>query len=204
MSEGAQNLQQRIQQQTIQSAQDFYGESLGKLKSQLQNDRAQLESLAEQLPSEEAQAQIQELVDSYEAIESSLDQSAQDLGVEDAVNQALRQAQEVVGQAQEAARESAQQAQEAAGQVTGQVGQVAQGVQDTAGRAAGQAQEAAGQATQQAQQAAGGGGQEDEPDATEGARQKADELGVDLSQVKGSGAGGRITIKDVQSAAKQG
>jgi pyruvate/2-oxoglutarate dehydrogenase complex dihydrolipoamide acyltransferase (E2) component len=179
VSEGAQNLQQQIQQQTIQSAQDFYGESLGKLKSQLQTDRAQLESLAEQMPSEEAQAQIQELVDSYEAIESSLDQSAQDLGVEDAVNQALQQAQEAVGQ------------------VAGQA-------QEVVGGAAQQAQEAAGEATQQAQQAAGGGGQEEEPDATEGARQRADELGVDLSQVKGSGAGGRITIKDVQSAAKQG
>jgi pyruvate/2-oxoglutarate dehydrogenase complex dihydrolipoamide acyltransferase (E2) component len=204
VSEGAQNLQQQIQQQTIQSAQGFYGESLGRLKGQLQSDRAQLESLAEQMPSEEAQAQIQELVDSYEAIESSLDQSAQDLGVEDAVNQAVQQAQEAIGQV-------AGQAQEAAGQV----GQVAQGVQDTAGRAAGQAQEAvggaaqqaqeaAGQATQQAQEAVGGGGQEEEPDATEAARQKADELGVDLSQVEGSGAGGRITIKDVQSAAKQG
>jgi pyruvate/2-oxoglutarate dehydrogenase complex dihydrolipoamide acyltransferase (E2) component len=194
--EGAQNLQQQIQQQTIQSAQDFYGESLGRLKSQLQNDRAQLKSLAEQMPSEEAQMQIQELVDSYEAIESSLDQSAEDLGVEDTVNQALQQAQEAVGQvagqAQEAAGQAAQQAQEAAGQVSGQVGQVAQGVQDTAG-----------QATQQAQQAAGGGGQEEEPDATEAARQRAEQLGVDLSQVQGSGAGGRITIKDVQSAAKQ-
>jgi len=206
MSE-SQNLQQQIQEQTIQSAQDFYGESLGRIKSQLQNDRAQLESLAEQMPSEEAQAQIQELIDSYEAIESSLDQSAQDLGVEDAVNQALQQAQEAAGQA-------TQQAQEAAGQVTEQVGQVAQGVQDTAGRAAGQAQEAAGgadqqaqetagQATQQAQQATGGGGQE-EPDATQAARQKAEELGVDLSKVEGSGTGGRITIRDVQRAVNQG
>jgi pyruvate/2-oxoglutarate dehydrogenase complex dihydrolipoamide acyltransferase (E2) component len=193
VTEDAQNLQQQIREQTVQSAQDFYGESLGRLKGQLQSDRAQLESLAEQVPDEEAQAQIQELVDSYEAIESSLDQSAQDLGVEDAVNQALQQAQEAVGQV-------AGQAQEAAGQV----GQVAQGVQDTAGRAAGQAQEAVGGAAQQAQETVGGGDQEEEPDATEAARQKADELGVDLSQVEGSGAGGRITIKDVQSAAKQG
>jgi pyruvate/2-oxoglutarate dehydrogenase complex dihydrolipoamide acyltransferase (E2) component len=194
VSERAQNLQQQIQQQTIQSAQDFYGESLGRIKGQLQSDRAQLEILAEQMPSEEAQAQIQELVDAYEAIESSLDQSAQDLGVEDTVNQALQQAQEAVGQV-------AGQAQEAGGQV---VGQVAQGVKDTAGRAAGQAQEAVGGAAQQAQEAVGGGDQEEEPDATEAARQKADELGVDLSQVEGSGSGGRITIKDVQSAAKQG
>lgn len=39
--------------------------------------------------------------------------------------------------------------------------------------------------------------------ATESARQKAQELGVDLSQVEGSGAGGRITVKDVTSAAPQ-
>jgi pyruvate/2-oxoglutarate dehydrogenase complex dihydrolipoamide acyltransferase (E2) component len=197
VSERAQNLQQQIQQQTIQSAQGFYGESLGKIKSQLQSDRAQLESLAEQMPSEDAQAQIQELVDAYEAIENSLDQSAQDLGVEDTVNQALQQAQETVG-------DVIGQAQDAAGQVTEQVGQVAQGMQDTAGRAASQAQEAVGGEAQQAQEAVGGGGQEEEPETTEAARQKADELGVDLSQVEGSGAGGRITIRDVQSAAKQG
>ena len=42
---------------------------------------------------------------------------------------------------------------------------------------------------------------EEEPDATDAARKKAEELGVDLSEVEGSGAGGRITVKDVMSAA---
>ena len=235
MSEGVQNLQQQIQQQTIQSAQYFYGESLGRLKSQLQSDRAQLESLAEQMPSEEAQAQIQELVDSYEAIESSLDQSAQDLGVEEAVDQALQQAQEAVGQAagqaQEAAGGAAQQAQEAAGGAAQQAqdvaGGAAQQAQDMAGQAAGQAQQAAGQVTDQAgqaaqqaqdtagqaaqqgqqaaQQAGGGqqGGGQQQPNATQAAQQKAEELNVDLSQVQGSGAEGRITVRDVISAANQ-
>jgi pyruvate/2-oxoglutarate dehydrogenase complex dihydrolipoamide acyltransferase (E2) component len=196
VTEGVQNLTQQIQEQTVSTAQNFYGESLGRIKGQLQSDSSQLENLAEQVPREEAQAQIQEMADSYAAIEESLDQAAQDLGVEDVVTQALQQAQEAIGQV-------ADQAQEGAGQVTGQVGQVAQGVQDTAGRAAGQAQEAAGQAIQQAQGAVGGGGQE-EPDATEVARKRAEELGVDLSQVEGSGAGGRITIRDVQRAANQG
>jgi pyruvate/2-oxoglutarate dehydrogenase complex dihydrolipoamide acyltransferase (E2) component len=177
LTEDAQNLQKQIQEQTVQSAQDFYGESLGRLKGQLQNDRAQLESLAEQVPDEEAQAQIQELVDSYEAIESSLDQSAQDLGLTDAVNQALQQAQEAVGQA------------------AGQAGEAAQGVQDTVGGAAQQAQQAVGGQQEEAQE---------EPDATEAARQKAQQLGVDLSQVEGTGSEGRITVKDVQSAADQG
>ena len=175
MSEGAQNLLQQIQQQTIQSAQDFLGESLGRLKGQLQSDRAELESLVEQVPQEEAKQQIQELVDSYSAIEDSVDQTAQGLGITDTVNQALQQVQEAVGQ------------------VAGQAGQAAQGVQDTGG-----------QVTQQAQQAAGGQQAQEEPDATEAARQKAQELGVDLSQIEGSGSEGRITVKDVVSAANQG
>jgi len=183
---GPQDLSQQIQEQTVSSVQDFFGESLGKLKGQLQSDRAELESLVEQIPDEEAQAQIQEMVDSFSEIENSLDQAAQDLGIEEAVNQALQQAQDTAGQV-------AGQAQQAAGQVTDQAGQAAEGVQEAAGGAA-----------QQTQGAAGGGGQEEEPNATEAARQKAEELGVDLSQVEGSGAEGRIIVKDVTSAANQG
>ena len=44
--------------------------------------------------------------------------------------------------------------------------------------------------------------EEEEPDATHAARQKAEQLGVDLSEIEGSGAGGRITVKDVVSAAQ--
>ncbi len=44
----------------------------------------------------------------------------------------------------------------------------------------------------------------EEPAATTGAKQKAEELGVDLSQVEGTGPEGRITISDVTSAANQG
>jgi pyruvate/2-oxoglutarate dehydrogenase complex dihydrolipoamide acyltransferase (E2) component len=93
------------------------------------------------------------------------------------------------------------------GGVTDQVGQAAQGVQATAGQVAGQAQNAAGGAAQQAQDAAGqaiqqaeqatGGDGAEEPRATNAARRKAEELGVELSQVRGTGAGGLITIKDV-------
>jgi pyruvate/2-oxoglutarate dehydrogenase complex dihydrolipoamide acyltransferase (E2) component len=43
---------------------------------------------------------------------------------------------------------------------------------------------------------------EEQPDATEAARQKAEELGVDLSEIEGSGAGDRITIKDVIKAGR--
>ena len=52
------------------------------------------------------------MADSYAMIEKSFDKAVQDLGVEDAVSQALQQAQEAVGQV-------AGQAEEAAGAVTG-------------------------------------------------------------------------------------
>ena len=45
---------------------------------------------------------------------------------------------------------------------------------------------------------------EQEPDATGAAKQKAQKLGVDLSQVEGTGSEGRITVKDVTGAANQG
>jgi pyruvate dehydrogenase E2 component (dihydrolipoamide acetyltransferase) len=40
--------------------------------------------------------------------------------------------------------------------------------------------------------------------ATQAARRKAEELGVELSAVEGTGPGGRITVRDVRAAAQQG
>jgi pyruvate/2-oxoglutarate dehydrogenase complex dihydrolipoamide acyltransferase (E2) component len=45
---------------------------------------------------------------------------------------------------------------------------------------------------------------EPEVDATESARKKAEELGVDLAQVEGTGAGGRVLVKDVEAASRAG
>ena len=42
----------------------------------------------------------------------------------------------------------------------------------------------------------------EEPEATEAARKKASELGVDLSGLEGTGSGGRILVRDVTKAAK--
>lgn len=52
-----------------------------------------------------------------------------------------------------------------------------------------------------------GGGEEAtdrsaEVEATGAARRKAKELGVDLSRIEGTGAGGRVLVKDVQKAAR--
>jgi pyruvate/2-oxoglutarate dehydrogenase complex dihydrolipoamide acyltransferase (E2) component len=47
------------------------------------------------------------------------------------------------------------------------------------------------------------GEQKAKAQATPAAARKAEDLGVDLSQIVGTGSGGRITVKDVTEAAKQ-
>ena len=142
MPGGEQNLRQQIQEQTVQSARDFYGGSLGRLKGRLQGDRAQLEDLAKQVPESDAQARIRNMVDSYSKIEASLDQRAHDLGVEEAVNEAPQRAQEAGGQAAQEAQEAAggmlDQATGAVGQVAGLAGQVAEGAQEAVSQVVGQ------------------------------------------------------------------
>ena len=47
------------------------------------------------------------------------------------------------------------------------------------------------------------GERKDKVQATPAAERKAKDLGVDLSQIAGTGSGGRITVKDVTEAVKQ-
>ena len=149
-----------------------------------------------------------------EAAGQATDQAGQVAG------QAQGAAGQATGQAQDTAGQAAGQVQDAVGGLTGdgqgdggplggaadQVGQLAgqaQGVagqaQGAAGDAAGQAQETVGYAPEQALDAAGqaAGGEDEGPKATNAARRKAQEMGVDLSTIQGSGSGGLITIRDV-------
>ena len=65
--------------------------------------------------------------------------------------------------------------------------------------------EQAGQATEQAQGAVGQATEITEvANTTKAAKQRAEELGVDLSKVTGSGPEGRITLKDVMETAHRG
>jgi pyruvate/2-oxoglutarate dehydrogenase complex dihydrolipoamide acyltransferase (E2) component len=45
--------------------------------------------------------------------------------------------------------------------------------------------------------------QKDKAQATPAVERKAEDLGVDLSQIEGTGSGGRITVKDVREAVNQ-
>ena len=82
---------------------------------------------------------------------------------------------------------------------------------DTSGDAGQRALEGAAGPTEATSEQGAGGGTEDleteeedarEPGATEAARRKAQELGIDLSRVEGTGAGGRILLGDVRRAAE--
>ena len=140
MTEQGQNLAQQIQEQVQQSAEDFFGDSLGAIKNQLATQRSQLQEIVEMVPEsqEGGREQLEQLLSSYEELENSLDEVAQEQGLQEMVNQAAQQAQEGAGQATEQAQESAEQAQEGAEQATEQA-------QETAGQATEQAQESANQ-----------------------------------------------------------
>jgi methyl-accepting chemotaxis protein len=118
MTEQAQNLVGQIQDQVQQTAQDFFGDSLGEIKNQLATHRSQLQELIEMLPEsqEEGRAQLEQLLGSYEELENSLDEVAQEQGLQEMVNQAAQQAQEGTEQAQEGAEQATEQAQEGAEQ----------------------------------------------------------------------------------------
>ena len=158
-----------------------------------------------------------------QAAGQATDQAGQAVqGVQDTAGQATQQAGRAAGQVQDTVGglvgggqedgggplggvtdqvgQVAGQAQEVAGQATDQAGQVAGQAQDAAGGATQQAQETVGYAAENAQNAAGqttGGGEAEEPRATNAARRRAKELGVDLSTIEGTGSGGLITIQDV-------
>jgi hypothetical protein len=126
--EGERDLWQRIQEQTVRIARNFFGDSLERLESVLQGDCAQLEDLEQQLPEGDAKARIRGMVGSYSKIEESLHRAARGLETEDVVaGAAAPQAQEeATGQAAGQIGEIAESAQGAVGQVLHRVGQVAE------------------------------------------------------------------------------
>jgi hypothetical protein len=129
MTEDVQNLArllvQLVQDQTVDSARDFLGASLGWLKDRLRDVRSQLEYMTEQLRQEEAWARIQELVDSYSAIE----EAARDLGLEDTIDETAPDAPS--GEKQDAGGQAVQGAQDAP---AGAVDQAAGTAGELAGR----------------------------------------------------------------------
>lgn len=96
MSENGWDLTGEIQEQTLSSAEDFFGNSIGSLKRRLENDKSQLQSLLERSPEsqEEAYSRLQKFVGSYEDIEYILNRVIQKQGLKGFVEKASRWAPE--------------------------------------------------------------------------------------------------------------
>jgi hypothetical protein len=150
----------------------------------------------------EAQALLKVRLENVRAIlEKALETIAENPQILESLSRTVdRTAEQVGGAAQEAVGEGGAVSQVAGGvgDTTRQVGEVAEQVGEGAQGAVGQVADQAGQAAQGVTEEAQG-----EIKATPSAERLAQELGVDLSQVGGTGSQGYITIKDVRGAASQ-
>lgn len=202
LSQGIQESRQAAQQQTMKLAQEYFDDSVEELRQQVQERRATLESLPDQVPGgdEEAfQARFRKLMEKYSRLEDCLADARKDDGSPDA--EALGSQQEI--DATDAARREARRLGIDLTQVkgTGSGGRIV--IWDVTERADG-----GGTADQSEQGNSGQSLQTADVAATEGvrasdaARRKAQELGVDLSEAEGTGSEGNIVVDDVTSLAE--
>jgi pyruvate/2-oxoglutarate dehydrogenase complex dihydrolipoamide acyltransferase (E2) component len=192
LNRGIQESKQMVQQQTMTLAQEFFGDSVEELKRQIKDNRATLEKLPDQIPGgqeESFQMLFQELMDNYAAVEQALDEAQQNVanldteslvrqGQIEATDAARRQAQEIGVDLTEIEGTGSE------GRIT--VDDVKNFIDSREGDESGEEEQA-----------------EEEPQASEAARRRAEELGIDLAQIEGTGSGGLITVKDVTSLAKE-
>ena len=187
LNRGIEESKQLVQHQTMALAQDFFGDSVEELKQRIQENRTTLERLPDQIPGgqeESFQMLFQELMDNYEAIEQALDEANNNVSEIDA-DRLMRQGEvDATEAARREARERGVDLTEVEG--TGTDGRIT--VDDVRTHAESQQQDS-------------GDAAEQVVNASDAARRRAEEMGVDLSQLEGTGSGGLVTVKDVTSAA---
>lgn len=257
LNQGIQKTKQMVQLQTIELAQEYFGDSIESLKQQLKEKRSTLEDLPTQVPwgqEESFQVLFQELLENYAAAEKALDEAARNvanLDVEqlrkyvelEATAAARREARKrgvglrevegtgsggriVVDDVRRAAREAEHEAvKEEAEQETeasdtaerqaegsnvrleemesADLGELITG-DERASSANGKRGGATGAKEESVELAWQTSGDEDgeELKATNAARYKAEELGIDLKEVEGTGFGRLITMSDVLRKAR--
>ena len=191
LNRGIEESKQLVQHQTMALAQDFFGDSVEELKQRIQENRTTLEGLPDQIPGgqeESFQILFQELMDNYEAIEQALDEANNNVSEIDA-DRLMRQGEvDATDAARREARERGVDLTVVEG--TGTDGRIT--VDDVRTHAESQQQDSGDAAEQVTEQVV---------NASDAARRRAEEMGVDLSQLEGTGSGGLVTVKDVTSAA---
>ena len=187
LNRGIQESKQMVQQQTMKLAQTFFGDSAEEIKQQIKDNRATLEELPDQIPGgqeESFQMLFQELMDNYAAVEQALDEAQQNVANLDTESLVRQGEVEATDAARREARERGVDLTQIEG--TGSGGRIT--VVDVVEFAEEQAGEE--------------GAAEEAPRASEAAQRRAEEMGLDLSQIEGTGSGGLITLKDVTSLAE--
>jgi pyruvate/2-oxoglutarate dehydrogenase complex dihydrolipoamide acyltransferase (E2) component len=191
LNRGIEESKQLVQHQTMELAQDFFGDSVEELKQRIQENRTTLERLPDQIPGgqeESFQMLFQELMDNYEAIEQALDEANNNVSEIDP-DRLMRQGDvDATDAARRESRERGVDLTEVEG--TGTDGRIT--VDDVRTHAESQQQDSGDAAEQVTEQVV---------NASDAARRRAEEMGVDLSQLEGTGSGGLVTVKDVTSAA---
>ena len=191
LNRGIEESKQLVQHQTMELAQDFFGDSVEELKQLIQENRTTLERLPDQIPGgqeESFQMLFQELMDNYEAIEQALDEANNNVSEIDP-DRLMRQGD--VDATDAARREARERGVDLTGvEGTGTDGRIT--VDDVRTHAESQQQDSGDAAEQVTEQVV---------NASDAARRRAEEMGVDLSQLEGTGSGGLVTVKDVTSAA---
>ena len=191
LNRGIEESKQLVQHQTMALAQDFFGDSVEELKQRIQENRTTLERLPDQIPGgqeESFQMLFQELMDNYEAVEQALDEANNNVSEIDP-DRLMRQGDvDATDAARREARERGVDLTEVEG--TGTDGRIT--VDDVRTHAESQQQDSGDAAEQVTEQVV---------NASDAARRRAEEMGVDLSQLEGTGSGGLVTVKDVTSAA---
>ena len=183
LNRGIQESKQMVQQQTMRLAQDFFGDSAEEIKQQIKDNRATLEELPDQIPGgqeESFQMLFQELMDNYSAVEQALSEAQKNVANLDTESLVKQGEIEATDAARREARERGVDLTQIEG--TGSGGRIT--VVDV---------------VEFAEEQAGEEEAEQEPKASEAARRRAEEMGIDLSQIEGTGSGGLITVKDVTS-----
>jgi pyruvate/2-oxoglutarate dehydrogenase complex dihydrolipoamide acyltransferase (E2) component len=187
LNRGIEESKQMVQRQTMELAQDFFSDSVNEFKQQIRENRRTLEKLPDQIPGgqEEAfQMLFQELMDNYSAIEQALDEAQRNVANLDTESLVKQGEIEATDAARREARERGVDLTEIKG--TGSGGRIT--IADVVEFAEDQTE---------------GKEAEQEPKASDAARRRAEELGLDLSQVEGTGSDGLITVNDVTNVAKE-
>jgi pyruvate/2-oxoglutarate dehydrogenase complex dihydrolipoamide acyltransferase (E2) component len=188
LDQGIRETKQMVHLRTMELAQEYFGWSVETLKQRVKESRGALERLLKQIPwgqEESLQILFQEVMDNYTAIERSLNEAGEN--VANLNTEHLRKQGEL--DATEAARREARKRGVDITEVdgTGSGGRIV--VTDVRRAAA------------EAEQKANGERKPEETNATNAARQKANELGIDLRGLEGTGYGGLVVMRDVLRSA---